>query len=134
LVATSLADRCIDGGAGDLSRPVQALSTLSGRLAKRFGALHVAALGSVLFAAGIGWWIWMIRMEEMNYFLSVLPGLLLTGVSVCFAMPTLIGASVALAPPTSFSTSAAIVTIVRQIETVLGVAGLVAFLANSGQG
>jgi len=112
---------------------VPALSTLSGRLAKRFGALHVAALGSALFAVGISWWIWAVRMEEVNYFLSVLPGLLLTGVGVCFAMPTLIGASVALAPPTSFSTSAAIVTIVRQIGTVLGVAGLVAFLANSGQ-
>jgi len=113
---------------------VPALSSASGRLAKRFGALNVAALGSVLFAAGIGWWIWAVRVDEVNYFLGVLPGLLLTGVGVCFAMPTLIGASVALAPPASFSTSAAIVTVVRQIGTVLGVAGLVAFLAGNEQG
>jgi len=113
---------------------VPALSSLRERLVKRLGALHVAALGSVLFAAGIGWWLWAIGADDANYFLSVLPGLLLTGVGVCFAMPTLIGASVALAPPASFSTSAAIVTIVRQIGTVLGVAGLIAFLANSGQG
>jgi len=113
---------------------VPALSSLRERLVKRLGALHVAALGSVLFAAGIGWWLWAIDADEANYFLSVLPGLLLTGVGVCFAMPTLIGAGVALAPPASFSTSAAIVTIVRQIGTVLGVAGLIAFLANSGQG
>jgi len=113
---------------------VPALSSLRERLVKRLGALHVAALGSVLFAAGIGWWLWAISADNPNYFLSVLPGLLLTGVGVCFAMPTLIGAGVALAPPASFSTSAAIVTIVRQIGTVLGVASLIAFLANSGQG
>jgi EmrB/QacA subfamily drug resistance transporter len=112
---------------------VPLLSSLSGRLAKRFGALNLAAIGCVLFGVGIGWWIWSARVDQVNYFLSVLPGLLLTGVGVCFTMPTLIGASVALVPPANFSTGAAIVTVVRQIGTVVGVAGLVAFLERNGQ-
>jgi EmrB/QacA subfamily drug resistance transporter len=112
---------------------VPLLSSLSGRLAKRFGALNLAAIGCVLFGVGIGWWIWSVRVDQVNYFLSVLPGLLLTGVGVCFTMPTLIGASIALVPPANFSTGAAIVTVVRQIGTVVGVAGLVAFLARNGQ-
>jgi len=112
---------------------VPSLSSLSGRLAKRFGALTLAAIGCVLFAAGIGWWIWSVRVDQVDYLLGVLPGLLLTGMGVCFTMPTLIGASVAMVPQANFSTGAAMVTVVRQIGTVVGVAGLVALLARHGQ-
>jgi hypothetical protein len=113
---------------------VPLLSSVSGKLARRFGALKLAAFGSVLFAAGVGWWIALLNEGQVSYFAGVLPGLLLTGFGVCFTLPTLIGASVALAPPTVFSTSAATVTVARQIGTVVGVAGLVALLGRGGSG
>jgi hypothetical protein len=53
---------------------------------------------------------------------------LITGVGVGLTLPTLIATAVGSLPPTSFSTGSAVVTMARQIGSVLGVAILVAIL------
>ena len=95
-------------------------------LLKRIGPGLVAAAGSVIFAAGIVWWI--AGMHARADYLHMLPGMLITGVGVGLTLPTLIATAVSALPPTSFSTGSAVVTMARQIGSILGVAILVAIL------
>ncbi|MEV5376223.1 MFS transporter [Streptosporangium nondiastaticum] len=98
-----------------------------GPVIKRFGAAAVSAVGSVLFGAGIGWWVYRLDTAH-EYAAGLLPGMLLTGVGVGMVVPTLVGAAVSALPPQSFSTGSAVVTMARQVGSVLGVALLVAFI------
>ncbi|QKW06583.1 DHA2 family efflux MFS transporter permease subunit [Streptomyces sp. NA04227] len=111
---------------------VPLLTPYAGKLSARLGAGVVAAVGCVLFAVGIGWWIAALDVTDHDYVLGLLPGMLLTGVGVCFAMPTLIGAALSKVPPASFSTGSAAVTMARQTGGVIGVSGLVAVLGTPG--
>ncbi|XVQ14907.1 MFS transporter [Spirillospora sp. CA-255316] len=109
---------------------VPALAVGAAPVARKLGAGPLAVIGCACFAAGIGWWMW--RVED-GYAAGMLPGMLLTGVGVGLTLPTLIGAAVSALPPQSFSTGSAVVTMARQVGTVLGIAVLVAAL-GSGQG
>ncbi|MBX6765914.1 MAG: MFS transporter, partial [Actinomadura rubrobrunea] len=104
---------------------VPGLAVGAAPLARRLGAGPLSFLGCAVFAAGVGWWMW--RMED-GYAAGMLPGMLLTGVGVGLTLPTLIGAAVSTVPPQNFSTGSAVVTMARQVGTVLGVAMLVAVL------
>jgi hypothetical protein len=107
---------------------VPALAVGAGPLVRRIGNGGVAALGCVAFGAGIGWWYaWL----ETGYATGMLPGMLLTGIGVGLTLPTLIGAAVGALPPQSFSTGSAVVSMARQIGTVLGIALLVAALGSA---
>jgi EmrB/QacA subfamily drug resistance transporter len=108
---------------------VPALAVGGAPLARRIGAGPLAAAGCAVFAAGVGWWAW--RMED-GYAIGMLPGMILTGVGVGLTLPTLIGAAVAALPPSSFSTGSAVVTMARQVGTVIGVAALIAVLGRDG--
>jgi EmrB/QacA subfamily drug resistance transporter len=110
---------------------VPLLSPYAGVLVRRFGAGVVSILGCVLFGVGLAWWIAGMNATDHDYLAGMLPGLLLTGVGVCFTMPTLIGAAVSRLPAASFSTGSAVVTMARQFGAVLGVAGLVAVLGHA---
>jgi hypothetical protein len=70
-------------------------------LLKRVGPGLVAAAGSVIFAAGIVWWIAAIGIHAD--YLQMLPGMLVTGVGVGLTLPTLIAAAVSSLPPTGFA-------------------------------
>jgi EmrB/QacA subfamily drug resistance transporter len=107
---------------------VPGLALGSAPIARRIGAGPLAIVGCVVFAGGIGWWMW--RMED-GYAAGMLPGMLLTGVGVGLALPTLVGAAVTAVPPQSFSTGSAVVTMARQVGTVLGIAMLVAALGGA---
>jgi EmrB/QacA subfamily drug resistance transporter len=109
---------------------VPALAVGAAPIARKLGAGTLAIAGCACFAAGIGWWMW--RVED-GYAAGMLPGMLLTGVGVGLTLPTLIGAAISVVPPQSFSTGSAVVTMARQVGTVLGIAVLVAAL-GSGQG
>ncbi|MFE0046268.1 DHA2 family efflux MFS transporter permease subunit [Streptomyces albireticuli] len=104
-----------------------------GPLIRRIGSGAVSAIGSVLFCVGIGWWIYRLDASH-DYVAGFLPGMLLTGVGVGLVVPTLVGAAVTALPPQSFSTGSAVVTMARQVGSVLGVALLVAFLGTPGDG
>ena len=115
---------------GTLLPPVLAISI--GPLARRLGAGPIAVAGCVVFAAGIAWWC--VQMEPAaDYLTGMLPGMLLTGVGVGLTLPTLITAAVTALPPQSFSTGSGVVTMARQVGTVLGIALFVAAMgAPSG--
>jgi EmrB/QacA subfamily drug resistance transporter len=112
---------------GPLMVPPVAVS--AGRLVQRYGAGRVAALGCTTFAVGVSWWAATIDLVP-GYASGVLPGLLLTGLGVGLALPTLIGAATASLPPARFATGSALVTMARQIGAVFGVAVLVAVLGR----
>lgn len=98
-------------------------------LVRRAGTALVTAIGSLVFAAGILWWIlWM--HAGSDYVTAMLPGMVLTGIGVGLTLPTLIGAAVSALPPQSFATGSAVVTMARQLGTVLGIAILVVVLTS----
>ncbi len=97
-------------------------------LIRRASARAVSAGGCVVFAAGVAWWL--AALDTHADYLHMLPGMLLTGLGVGLTLPTLIGTAVATLPPASFTTGSGVVTMVRQLGSVLGVALLIAFLGN----
>ncbi|GAA1933337.1 MFS transporter [Kitasatospora viridis] len=98
-------------------------------LLRRFGAGWLAALGLLAFGAGLGWWVAAIGTAP-GYAAELLPGMLLTGVGVGLALPTLIGAAATALPPTRFATGSAVTTMGRQVGSVVGVAVVVSLLGT----
>lgn len=98
-----------------------------GPVARRIGAGTVAAAGCLFFGAGVGWWAYRLGATP-EYATGLLPGMLLTGIGVGLTLPTLVSTAVAALPPQSFATGSAVVTMARQIGSVLGVALLVVVL------
>lgn len=112
---------------------VPALAIGAAPLARRIGAGAVATLGAVFFVAGNLWWVFQIDATP-GYAMEMLPGMLLTGIGVGLTLPTLVSVAVTAVPPQAFATGSAVVTMVRQIGSVLGVAALVAVLGASPGG
>jgi NTE family protein len=100
---------------------------IGGRLSDRFGQRVVAlpgallfALGCTLFAANMG--------ASPHYVTHFLIPTMLTGVGVGFSFASWSSAAVAELPPASFATGSAVLSCLRQIGAVLGIAILVALL------
>jgi len=106
---------------------VPGLAVGAAPLIRRIGPGAVVLLGCAFFAAGNLWWLAALEPAP-SYAAAFLPGILLTGVGVGLTLPTLVGAAVSPLPPQAFATGSAVVTMVRQIGSVLGVAALVAVL------
>jgi EmrB/QacA subfamily drug resistance transporter len=101
---------------------------VAGRLIERFGAGRVIAAGSVIFAAGIGWWA--IAANVRPNYPEMVGGMLLTGVGVGLTLPTYMAAGAAALPPQAFATGSAVVNMLRQVGLAVGVAVLVAVLGT----
>ena len=101
----------------------------AGRLGVRHGPGNVAALGTLVFALGTAWWIWQVDAAH-DYAGAMLPGLLLTGIGVGLCLATLSSAAVSSLPPARLATGSAVVTMSRQIGTVLGVSVFIAILGR----
>jgi hypothetical protein len=94
----------------------------------------LAALGCLLFGVGTALLATSVGTSP-SYVVEVLPGWLVGGMGVGFALPTIISAATADLPPARSATGSAVVTMARQIGFVLGVSLLVAVLgAPSGLG
>jgi MFS family permease len=106
---------------------VPGLSILSGRLIPRFGSGGVIAAGCLLFAGGVTWWATAIGLRP-DYVGGALGGMLLTGVGVGLALPTLFATAAAALPPERFATGAAVINMARQIGFAVGVAVFVAVI------
>jgi EmrB/QacA subfamily drug resistance transporter len=99
----------------------------AGRLANRVGQRYLAGPGSLLLAAGCAWWMWRLGPAP-NYAGAMLPGLIVTGTGVGLTLPSLASAAASSLPPARFATGSAVLTMSRQIGSVLGIAILVAVL------
>jgi MFS family permease len=104
---------------------------VAGRLSARIGAGPVIALGSTIFAAGIVWWALAAGIHP-DYVRQVLGGILLTGIGVGLALPTMMATGTASLPPHSLSTGSAVVNMFRQIGMAVGVAIFIAVLGSPG--
>ncbi|MGW0296502.1 MFS transporter [Streptomyces anthocyanicus] len=104
---------------GPLVVPV--VTILSGPVIRRFGAGVTSMTGCLLIAAGLGWWAGVLGTEP-HYLTQFFPGMLITGVGVGLALPTLIGAAATALPAARFATGSAVTTMARQTGSVLGVA------------
>jgi EmrB/QacA subfamily drug resistance transporter len=105
----------------------------TGRLIRRFGPGAVAAVGNLVFAAGL-----VLRAESVysgrSYLVDFLPSMLLTGVGVGLVLPTLLGAATTALPALRVATGSGIINTGRQVASALGIAVLVTLLgAASGQ-
>ncbi|MCU1655441.1 MAG: putative transporter, major facilitator superfamily [Pseudonocardiales bacterium] len=112
---------------GPLMVPV--FAAVSQRVAHRVRVGHLAAIGCAAFAAGTA----LIAVSvgaRPSYAADFLPGWLVGGVGVGFALPTIMSAATADLPPARSATGSAVVTMARQIGLVLGVSVLVAVLGT----
>jgi EmrB/QacA subfamily drug resistance transporter len=100
----------------------------AGRLADRLGHAIVIVPG-MLFAAGQLWFATQVGPTPA-YLEQWLPGLLLGGLGIGLALPTLGSAAAAMLPAAHFALGSAINATARQLGAVLGVSMLVAVLGT----
>ncbi len=101
----------------------------AGHLVRRAGQRVLAMAGLTLFACGGAWWLWRVG-PHAAYWTELFPGQLMTGTGVGLALPSLSSAAAASLPPARFATGSAVLTMSRQLGSVLGVAIVVALLAS----
>ena len=112
---------------GPLVVPVSAI--MSQRLIRRLPVGVVVSIGNTLVAAGAVLMA-LTASDEVNYASQILPGWLLVGVGVGFALPNMLAAATVDLPPASSATGSAVVNTSRQLGYVFGVAMLVAILGT----
>lgn len=109
---------------------VQVTALISNRLARRgVPAGLVAALGCVMLAAGYLYIAFSVGVHP-HWATRMLPGQLLVGGGVGFALPTILSSGTSALPPQRTATGSAVITMNRQIGTVLGVSILIAILGS----
>jgi EmrB/QacA subfamily drug resistance transporter len=102
------------------------------QLATRLGGPgRVAVLGCLVNAGAMGLWLAQIQLQPA-YLTHLLPSQLLGGAGVGLTIPSLLGAGSLGLSPDRFGTGSGILNMARQVGTVLGVAALVAILAQAG--
>jgi MFS family permease len=124
-------DSILEAGLSISPGPIMAATFASqaGRLTPVFGQRKLAASGNLLFALGAAWWL--VSLDAVpDYAGAMLPGLLLTGIGVGLTIPSLSSAAASSLPPARFATGTAVLTMSRQIGSVLGIALLVAIVGN----
>lgn len=95
-------------------------------LARRLSSGRVAALGCLLFAAGL--LLTTSRLTAAPNYLEVLPGLLVGGAGVGLALPTILSAATADLPPQRAATGSAVINMSRQVGSVLGISTVVVLI------
>jgi EmrB/QacA subfamily drug resistance transporter len=112
---------------GPLMVPV--FAAVSQRISGRVPVGVIAGLGCLLFGAGTAVVALSVGAHP-SYAADMLPGWLIGGVGVGFALPTIMSAATADLPPARAATGSAVVTMARQVGLVLGVSVLVAVLGS----
>src|SRR5215213_5648873 len=96
-------------------------AVVSSRYTDRVGQRRLIGLGCTLFAGGMAL-VLLLADTTPDWAGDLLPGLVLTGIGVGFALPSLNSAAAASLPAARFATGAAVLTMSRQIGIALGVA------------
>ena len=112
---------------GPLMVPV--FAAVSQRVADRVPVGLLVGIGCGLFGAGTAL-VAVSVGQDPSYAADVLPGWLLGGVGVGFALPTIMSAATADLPPARSATGSAVITMSRQIGLVFGVSLFVAVLGT----
>ncbi|WP_052337242.1 DHA2 family efflux MFS transporter permease subunit [Nocardioides alkalitolerans] len=105
------------------------LSPVTGRLADRLGFRVLVVPGALAMAAGAAW-LALRTGSEASYWTDFLPGTVLIGLAIAFALPTLGAAGAASLLPHQFGAGSAVGATARQLGAVVGVAVLVAVLGE----
>jgi EmrB/QacA subfamily drug resistance transporter len=100
----------------------------AGILADRIGPRWVIVSGTVVYAIGV--WLNRGAGTEPDYLTQFLPGMLLIGVGIGLAFPTLAAAAMADVPDSRFATASSLNSAMRQVGAVFGTALLVAMLGS----
>ena len=101
-----------------------------GVLGQRFGQRFVGAAGALLFAGGALWWRAHMSATP-DYAGAFLPAQMIGGAGVGLVLPSVSAAATGPLPPARFATGTAVLGMSRQLGSALGVAILVAILAES---
>jgi EmrB/QacA subfamily drug resistance transporter len=112
---------------GPLMVPV--FAAVSQRVAGRVPVGVLAAAGCLLFGAG-SLVVSLSAGTSPAYVADLLPGWLVGGAGVGFALPTILSAATADLPPPRAATGSAVVSMARQVGFVLGVSVVVAVLGS----
>jgi EmrB/QacA subfamily drug resistance transporter len=112
---------------GPLMVPIFAAVAQS--IAHRVPVGRIAALGCVLVACGSLLVLTSVGPEP-QYVTEMLPGWLIGGIGVGFALPTILSAATSDLPADRSATGSAVVNMSRQLGTVLGVSILVALVGK----
>ena len=100
-----------------------------GRISQKYGSRPLAIAGGLIFAAGF-----LVNLASIeatpNYAGAFLPGFLIGGIGVGLSISSLPAAVTASLPPQRFATGSAVFGMSRQVGAAIGVAVLIAILAN----
>ena len=107
------------------------VSAPAGRLADRYGHRVVVVPGALLYALGIMLIVWRVPTTP-DYWSTFFPASMVSGVGVGLTIATIGSASNAFLPPTRFAMGGAVNATVRQVGAALGIAVVVALLADLG--
>ena len=110
-----------------------AFAAPAGGLGGRIGQRPVAAAGGLAFAASFVWLLAEVGPSP-DYAGAFLPGLLIGGAGVGLVLGTLPTAVTTSLPPERFATGTAVFGMSRQLGSAIGVAVLVALLADPAPG
>jgi EmrB/QacA subfamily drug resistance transporter len=120
----------LHAGLGLMPGPLMAaaFAAPAGRLGAKIGQPPVIAAGGLIFAAGFA--INLSLVDSTPDYGSFLPGFLLGGVGVGLVLGPLPAAATMSLPPGRFATGTAVFGMARQVGSAIGVAVLVALLAD----
>jgi EmrB/QacA subfamily drug resistance transporter len=104
-------------------------AAVSTRVSSRIGLPHTAALGGLAIAASFGWLLPQIDATP-EYASVFLPGFMLGGVGVGLLVSTLPAMVASSLPPERLATGTGVFGMARQLGSALGVAILIALLAD----
>jgi MFS family permease len=85
----------------------------AGRMIARYGPARVIVLGAAAFGAGVAWWALAVEVHP-NYVSGLLGGMLLAGIGVGLALPTMMSTASSSLPPSLFATGSAVINMIRQ--------------------
>jgi hypothetical protein len=108
---------------------VPIFAAIAHRLSRRVPVGVIVSIGCLLFAVGGVMTLNLVGLEP-NYAGEILPGWLIGGAGVGFALPNILSSATADLPATQAATGSAVVNMSRQIGTVLGVSLVVAVLGT----